>query len=93
MASSKEVEKLYTSFHGREPRADDEETVELGSLHNLVSLGECTAIEYEAEKKHMGDKKMTLYRHEFDNPINILSNGKIIILTGLIKIDKEGIHG
>lgn len=87
-----EAENLYEDFFGKEP--GEEFDIELGKMDVLTFLGPVHAIEYFAEKKHLGDKRPELYRHEFDKMPVLLTNGNDLIIFGKsVRITKRGIEG
>ncbi len=88
--SERQAEQLYCSFMGRD--VDGEMVVDLGDMDSLAFLGDAVAIEYRAQKH--SDRKMHVYRHEFENPAMVLTNGRQIIIFGdSIKVTRRGIEG
>ena len=87
---SKKIDKLYEDFSGFEKSG--EYKTELGQTKKLAYLGKAIAIEYEAQKH--SDKKSHVYRHEFENPAIVASNGKDIFIIGKkIIVTTRGIEG
>jgi hypothetical protein len=90
MADKEKIDKLYEDFSGFEKTG--ERKITLGSMSRLAFLGRAVAVEYEAQKH--SDRKKNVYRHEFENPAIVASNGKdILILGGKIKVTTRGIEG
>jgi hypothetical protein len=82
--------KLFEDFHGRD--ATEQFDIVLQDMKELVFLGHAAAVEYVAQKHE--DKKKHIYRHEFENPAMVLTNGKDIIITGdKIRVTWRGIEG
>lgn len=85
-----EMIKLHSDFFG-EDTGDDFE-IELEQMSELAFLGKAVSIEYEAKKKREGDKREEIYRHEFETPVYVLTNGKDIVLYGKkLKVIDRGI--
>ena len=80
----------YKDFTG-EPENEIIEIEIDDDLNNLVYLGDVFAIEYEIKKSKFGDKKKTLYRHEFKQRPLLIWNGDILIIAGDIKVKGAGI--
>jgi hypothetical protein len=83
--------RFFQDFQGRPVTGS--KTIELNDMKELVYLGEAVAIEYATFKPHLDNDPET-YRHEFEKPCELFSNGKELIIYGKsIKINKAGIHG
>lgn len=88
--SERKAEQLYRSFMGRE--VDGEMVIDLEDMDSLAFLGAAIAIEYQAQKH--ADRKAHIYRHEFENPAMVLTNGRQIVIFGdSIKVTRRGIEG
>ena len=81
-------EKLYTKFHGKNPKYFEEINIE--DMSEVFQLGEAIAIEYKVAKHE--DKKEYIYRHEFKKGARLFSNGKQLLVYGKkIKVTERGI--
>ena len=61
-------------------------------MRHLAFLGKAVAIEYEAQKHR--DQKKHIYRHKFENPAIVVSNGKDLLVYGSkLKVTTRGIEG
>lgn len=75
-----ESSKLYKDFHGEKSLYVEEIT--LGCMEVIIDLGKAVAIEYECQKKHLGDSKKEIYRHTFKKGVRVYWNGESLIITG-----------
>ena len=87
------METIFEDFHGKEYNPRKDEDIDLGDMSEVAFLGECFAVEYKAKKEHLGDKRKTLYRHEFKpkQGCRVFWNGKVLIIAGDIKVTARGI--
>lgn len=86
----KKIDELYEDFSGFEKSG--EFSISLGQTRKLAYLGKAIAIEYEVQKH--SDRKSHVYRHEFENPAIVVSNGEDIFIIGKkIVVTKRGIEG
>ncbi len=90
MDNKKQIDNIYEDFSGYQKTG--EIYVELGQVKRLAFLGMGVAIEYEVQKQ--SDRKTHVYRHEFESPCIVASNGKEIIIIGdKITVTEKGIEG
>jgi hypothetical protein len=84
------AEQLFEDFTGRE--YDSEFTISLKQLKELTFLGVAIALEYSIKKDREGDRHPEIYRHEFETPCILLTNGKDLIVYGeKLKVIDRGI--
>ena len=87
---ARDADRRYKDFIGKD--ADVEYDVELSPMDELTYLGKVEAIEYIARKHR--DRKVHIYRHEFEKKPILATNGYELVIIGRhIRITTRGIEG
>lgn len=81
-------EKIYKLFHHENP--DKIERINLDFPHELIKLGECTAIEYKASKPSKFSEGT--YRHEFKKKPILAADKSGVLYIIRARITSRGIE-
>ena len=90
-----DAEARYREFHGKAPKYSQNISIPTPSRRKVV-LGRAVAIEYRCSKRNGGgDGRSSIYRHEFETPVELCmdeSGRYVLYLIGRdLKVDDEGI--